>query len=81
MSHLLLLCSIIITFPSGKCPPTDHYFHNNNNNNNTTTKRNFEAAFDDQCSKHVTLLLDLMEWKHAGWLISSLVSQENYSFF
>lgn len=53
----------------------------NNNNNNTTTKRNFEAAFDDQCSKHVTLLLDLMEWKHAGWLISSLVSQENYSFF
>lgn len=37
MSHLLLLCSIIIMFPSGRCPPTDHYFHNNNNNNNTTT--------------------------------------------
>lgn len=40
MSHLLLLCSIIIMFPSGRCPPTDHYFHNNNNNNNTTTTTN-----------------------------------------
>lgn len=45
MSHLLLLCSIIIMFPSGKCPPTDHYFHNNNNNTTTTNTTKYYLLF------------------------------------
>lgn len=45
MSHLLLLCSIIIMFPSGRCPPTDHYFHNNNNNTTTTNTSKYYLLF------------------------------------
>lgn len=45
MSHLLLLCSIIIMFPSGKCPPIDHYFHNNNNNTTTTNTSKYYLLF------------------------------------
>lgn len=32
-------------FPSGRCPPTDHYFHNNNNNTTTTNTSKYYLLF------------------------------------